>query len=407
MAHDVSAIGMEYVVLAHQLDGYMKKTLGDETTVVDAYFGPSLPDEAHRAVDPDDLLGALRSLHKRARTEVSEEPRRTYLARQLDAMLLMAKLGLEEEVTFQERVRTGLDAEIVMVQSERIEELQEEASRALQRTEPKADLATMAMRWRKRSQATGAEIVELAREAARNARESTQRLLFEFPETEEVEFRAVDDAPWGAYHHYQGNYHALIEINTSLPKSKYGVWGWVTHETYPGHQTQGVARELGYNRGDLGAEATVAVINTPDCTLAEGLADSGTRILTAEHPLSRGERTSEALGDLRRAVGINALVMLQQQKRSETEVLDYLVDAGALEKEYAKPQMRFMADAVWGPYGFTYFVGGWLVRNFFEAAREADLLDEFVRALYKELHTPSTLKTRIRELGLKLPPITG
>lgn len=407
MAPIASTIGKDYVVLAHRVDRYLKKALGEQTTVVDCYFGPPLSDEAQHAVDPDNLLRALRRLRKRVQTDVREQPRRTYLTKQLDAMVLLVRFALEEEITFQERVRTGLDADVITVRSERVEELQEEAFRALLRTEQKADLAAMAMRWRKRSQTTGDEVVDLAREAAKKARQSTQRILFEFPETEEVEFRAVNDAPWSAYHHYQGNYHALIEINIKLPKTKYGLWGWVTHETYPGHQTQGVARELGYNRGVFDLEATVAVINTPDCTIAEGLADSGTRILMAEHPLSEGEQTSEALAELRRATGINALVMLQHQKRSEAEALSYLTDAGALEEEYAKAQMRFMTDTVWGPYGFTYFVGGWLVRSFFEAAREANLLDEFVRALYRELHAPSTLKARIGELGLKLPPITG
>ena len=62
-----------------------------------------------------------------------------------------------------------------------------------------------------------------------------------------------------------------------------------------------------------------------------------------------------------------------------------------------------MIDPIWGPYGFTYFVGAWLVRGFFKAAQDAHLLDEFVKALYYELHTPSTLKTRIQDLDLKLP----
>jgi hypothetical protein len=398
---------MDYVVLAHQLDRYLKKALGEQTTIVDCYFGPPLPEEAQHVIEPDNLLRALRGLRKRVQTGVSEQLRRTYLTKQLDAMVLQVRFGLEEEITFQERVQTGLDTDVITVRSERVEELQEEAHRALLRTEQKADLATMAMQWRKRSQTTGDEVVQLAQEAARKARESTQRLLFEFPETEEVKFRSVNDAPWSAYHHYQGNYKGLIEINTQLPRSKYGLWGWVTHETYPGHQTQAIARELGYNRGEFDVEATVAVINTPDCTIGEGLADSGTRILSADHSLSQGEQISESLADLRRAAGINALVMLQHQKRSEAEALSYFIDAGALEEEYAKAQMRFMTDTVWGPYGFTYFVGGWLVRRFFEAAREANLLDAFVRALYRELHTPSTLKTRIRELGLRLPPLKG
>jgi len=396
-----------YIQLAHKVDHLLKQTHGEDTTVVDCYFGPSLePAPTNtRPPDPDELLSALSSLRHTIRTKIDEEPRRTFLYRQTEALSLLVRFALDEPVSFEERVRVGLDVEVVTVREGRIEELQEEAYRALRRKLRKADLATMAKQWRKRSLITGSELMELVREVAEEARRHTQRLLFRMPEGENVEFREVRDAPWSAYHHYQGNYSALIEVNTRLPRSKYGLWRWVTHETYPGHQTQLVSRELNYRRGTLGLEATIALINTPDCTLSEGLAEAGATILSSERPFSEEEQITSVLEKLRRAVGINAVVMLNRDELSEEEALEYLVEAGALEEEYAKARLPFMTHPIWAPYGFTYYVGSWLVGGFFQAASEANLLDEFIKALYHELHTPSTLKRRIRQLELKLPPL--
>ncbi len=398
------SIGESYVHLAHQLDYYLKQSLGKETIVVDSYFGPSLPSDIPVSNDdPDKLLGLLKNLQTTVRKNVREETKRKYLSHQIEAMILLLRFSLDEPVSFEQRVRIGLDVEPVVVHSERVEELREQTFRMLRRKEMKDDLTTMAARWRKRSLITGSDTIKLAKEAAEKARQSTQQLLFSFPETEQVEFKAVKDAPWLAYNHYQGNYRALIEVNIKLPQSKFSIWGWVCHETYPGHQTQLVSRELGYHSGEFGVEATIAIINTPDCTIAEGLANAGTLILSQERPLSEAEKITAQLGQLRRVVGINALVMLNKQGRSEKEVLEYLMDFGALEEEYAKARLPFMTDPMWAPYGFTYFVGAWLVKGFFVAAQEAGVIDEFVQALYHELHTPTTLKKRIAQLDLKLP----
>lgn len=401
-----SSIGENYVHLAHQVDAFLKEVLGPDTIVVDCYFGPNLPDDLTRTVDPDKLLSAIKALQKAVKVKVETDPRRTFLTKQLEAMGLLVRYALKEKITFEQRVRTGLDVDIVTVRSERIEELTEQAARALRKKVRKADLTTMATQWQKRALISGKEIVEIAQDSAKEARSSTERLLFKLPEDENVEFRPVEKAPWSAYHHYHGNYQALIEINIQLPRSKYAIWGWVTHETYPGHQTQLVAREYDYNRQELDVEATVALINTPDCVIAEGLAGSGATILRENRPLTEAEEITGIIGRFRRAVGINALVMLHHQNLSESEVLNYLIDFGALEEEYAKARMPFMTDVMWGPYGFTYYVGGWLVKGFFEAAQEANLRDEFVKALYHELHVPSTLHARIRELDLKLPPLS-
>lgn len=403
MARNELGIGEVYILLAFETEQFLKNQIGDETIIVDSYFGPPELRPDKKEVDPDSLLKEIDQLQIKVKKHIRENPRRSYLLGQLKSLALLIRYGLDEKLTFEERVKIGLDVDVVTVSNERIDELTEQADRALRKEVLKGDLTVMATRWRKRAMTTGSEIIPLAQEVAMEARQATQMLLFRLPDEERVEFRAVQSAPWSAYNHYQGNFHAIIEINIELPRSKYDLWKWVTHETYPGHQTQLAQKELGYQNGTHNLESTIAIINSPECTIAEGLAETGSDILKEARPLTRFETVSHDLLQLRRAVGINALVMLHQDQRSESEVINYIKNLGAYEHEYAKAQIPFMVHPMWGPYGYTYFVGAWLVRGFFNAAKEAHLLDEFIKALYSETHTPSTLKSKISNLKLKLP----
>jgi hypothetical protein len=395
--------GEDYIQLAFQLDHYLKSQLGDNTIIVDCYFGPPNLRPKKKKVDPDNLMKSIRQLRESIKKQIRENPRRTYLIKQLDAMTLLVKYGLGENISFEKRVETGLDISPVVISTERVEELNEQANRALRKEVLKGDLTSMATRWRKRAMTMGEEIIPLAQDAAADARRATEQLLFKLPPQETVEFRAVPEAPWSAYNYYQGNYQAIIEINIELPRSKYSIWKWVTHETYPGHQTQLVQQESGYHQGTHKLESTIAIINSPECTIAEGIAEAGSDILHDARPLTKPESVSNYLIQLRRAVGINALGMLHKNQRSESEVTEYLQDLGGYEEAYAKARLPFMTDPMWGPYGYTYLVGAWLVRGFFKAAQEAHLTDEFINTVYYEAHTPSTLKSRISDLKLKLP----
>ena len=201
MLSNQGTVGEEYIQLGFMVDAFVKETKGKDFVVIDSYFGPPDFKREYKTPDPDELLKSLHIFRTRIKKEIHEEPRRTFLTKQLDAVALLVRYALDVNVTFDERVRTGLDVEVVTVSSERIEELAEQATRALRKKVLKGDLTSMASRWRKRAVTTGSEIIPIAQEIAMDARQSTQRVLFELPENESVEFRAVPDAPWSAYNY--------------------------------------------------------------------------------------------------------------------------------------------------------------------------------------------------------------
>ena len=108
MESEIFNPGEEYIRLAFQLDHYLKTQLGDNTIIVDCYFGPPNLKPEKKKVDPDNLMKSIRQLRESVKSQIRENPRRTYLIKQLDAMTLLVKYGLGENVSFEERVKTGL-----------------------------------------------------------------------------------------------------------------------------------------------------------------------------------------------------------------------------------------------------------------------------------------------------------
>ena len=59
MASQVNEIGEEYIRLAFQVEYFLKAQIGDDTIVVDSYFGPPEFKPTKQTVDPDSLLNSI------------------------------------------------------------------------------------------------------------------------------------------------------------------------------------------------------------------------------------------------------------------------------------------------------------------------------------------------------------
>ena len=58
----------------------------------------------------------------------------------------------------------------------------------------------------------------------------------------------------------------------------------VAHEAYPGHHTEHTRKEVGLVRRRHWHEETIFLVGTPQCTLAEGLADLGAEVTLGRRP---------------------------------------------------------------------------------------------------------------------------
>src|SRR5262249_55862965 len=148
----------------------------------------------------------------------------------------------------------------------RLEELHAKLDAALPGN---GDLAVRLAAWNETQLVPRDRLLDAFDVLSNELRERTRGLV-ELPDGERVDGVAVTGQPWGAYNWYLGGLASRIELNTDLPFRSYFFAGMVAHEGYPGHHTEHACKEARLF-GELGrVEASVGLIHTPECLVAEG-----------------------------------------------------------------------------------------------------------------------------------------
>jgi hypothetical protein len=181
----------------------------------------------------------------------------------------------------------------------------------------------------------------------------------------------------------------------------------LAHEGYPGHHTEHVLKEQGLFEGASLIEASVLLINAPECVVSEGIATTAAEIIFGAEELERWQRAelypragvaddlpvAEALR-LREAqkalfaVNGNAAWLLHVDAWPVAEVMDYVMRFSSRTHTEAERSIRFLTEPLSRSYTYTYEVGRDLVRA---ALARGDRLAVF-RRLLTELLTPDDLR---------------
>ena len=219
------------------------------------------------------------------------------------------------------------------------------------------------------------------------------RAMFGLPEGERVRFDLVTDRPWSGFNYYEGNLSSCVAINTDLPVLSTAIDHLVAHEAYPGHHTEHCHKEVGlvWERNRL--EQTIFLIGTPECLLAEGLADLGIEVLVGEQrveviePILRSEGVhfdAEAVAAVRRfgeassGVDGNLGLLLHDRGADVDEVAAYAQRWSLVDRDRAHKRVQFITDPTWRAYISCYVEGRPLCRDFVDGdpGRFRRLLDE-------------------------------
>src|SRR5213078_4088195 len=99
------------------------------------------------------------------------------------------------------------------------------------------------------------------------------RATYPLPEAETITYEVVTDKPWSGFNYYEGDYRSTVAVNADLKQQMSGLPRLVAHESYPGHHTEHCRKESGLVAGLNQTEQTIFLVNTPQCLMAEGLAD--------------------------------------------------------------------------------------------------------------------------------------
>jgi hypothetical protein len=253
--------------------------------------------------------------------------------------------------------------------------------------------------------------LEAAVHALSSALRDRVRGRYGLPEVETVHYEVVTDQPWSGFNYYEGNYRSRVAINADLPHRLSQLPHLVAHEAYPGHHTEHCRKELGLVERAARTEHTVFLVNTPECLMAEGLADLGVQASIGE---GWGPWAAEILGDLGlrfdghlaeriaaataplNRVRQDAAILLHDRKADPDEVIAYLQRWSLVSAERAAQQLRFLTHPLWRAYISTYVEGFDLLSRWL-AHRPADqpVEDRFVRLLDEPL-TPRAVATELR-----------
>ena len=141
--------------------------------------------------------------------------------------------------------------------------------------------------WREAHAVPPEQLEPAIRSLADDLRERTQR-LFGLPEGEHVDWVFETDKPWSGFNYYEGGLRSRVAINVDLPVLSLSLGHLVAHEAYPGHHTEHTRKEVGLVRQRRWHEETIFLVGTPQCTLAEGLADLGAEVDV--RPAARADR---------------------------------------------------------------------------------------------------------------------
>jgi len=364
--------------------------------LVDAYYGP--PELAARVeAEPPRPLEQLAAEIRNVVAELDggggepelDASRRSWLRAQLVGLATTAdKLG-GVQVSYLDEVEHCYGVRPTFVPEDDFAE----AHRRLDEVVPgSGPLAERYAAWRE-SQAVPVEQLEPAlRSLADDFRERTER-LFGLPDGEEVEWLLEKDKPWSGFNYYLGGLHSRVAINTDLPVLSPTLGHLVAHEAYPGHHTEHTRKEAGLVRRHGHLEETIFLVGTPQCLLAEGLADLGIEVLLgpdheallAAHlrPLrvpfdAEVVAQVRAAGETLGAVRGNAAWLLHEDGRPVEEVVAYLERWSLLPRARAEKAVQFLTDPTWRAYISCYIDGLRLCRAFTggDPARFERLLSE-------------------------------
>jgi hypothetical protein len=396
-------VPLEYVRLGLRFDRL-------ETGFVDAYTGDpriraQVADEA--APTPQGLRDQARVLIRELDSAALPADRTDYLRGQLTGLECTARKMSEEPVGFVEEVAAYFQVDVVLGDPAVYAAAHAELDGLLPGAGPLAERFAA----HRRREECPPDRLETAVQALSSALRDRVRGRYGLPEVETVHYEVVTDQPWSGFNYYEGGFRSRVAINADLPHRLSHLPHLVAHESYPGHHTEHCRKELGLVDRAGRIEHTVFLVNTPECLMAEGLADLGVQASIGD---GWGPWAAEILGDLglrfdghvaervsAAAAPLNrvrqdAAILLHDRGTDTDEVIAYLQRWSLVSADRAAQQLRFLTHPLWRAYISTYVEGYDLLSRWL-GNRPADqsVEDRFVRLLDEPL-TPRSVAAELR-----------
>ncbi|MEV5830906.1 DUF885 domain-containing protein [Spirillospora sp. NPDC052242] len=385
--------------LGRLVDGFVDCWFGDPGTAARVAAEP-VPDPADLARD---AAGLLRRLPGSGLDPV----RLGFLDAQVRALECSARRLAGEPVTFGAEVAAYFDVEIGLTEPDRYAAVHDEIDALLPGRGP---LAARLHARQDDDRVSPADLERAVRALSAELRDLTGA-RFGLPPGERVEYRVVTGKPWNAFNRYHGGYRSVVELNADAGHGMSALPHLATHECYPGHHTEHCAKEKALVRERGHGEQVISLVNTPQCLVAEGMAEAALEALLGEgwgpwtaRVLERiglhldGEFAERLLPLTTRLLAArqDAAVMLHDRGADVDDVVAYLSRWMLVPETRARHMVGFLTDPLWRAYTVTYIEGARLVRGWLGARPPGQPVADRYRRLLEEPLLPAELAAASR-----------
>ncbi|UUO02860.1 DUF885 domain-containing protein [Mycolicibacterium novocastrense] len=397
---DASTVIREYLLLGLRFErveqGYVDSFTGDPA-LRRAVAAEPQPDPADLARQADRLLGELTWV------DGLERARKDYIGAHLRALACAGRKFAGDQVGFVDEVEAYFDVHIGRGDPERYRQAHRQLDEVLSGPGPLAD--------RMQAYRAAEEIpptrLEECIHAFSSALRDRVRAEYPLPDAETITYEVVSDKPWSGFNYYHGDYKSTVAVNADLKQQMSNLPRLVAHESYPGHHTEHCRKEVGLVEGRGQAEQTIFLVNTPQCLMAEGLADLALYAaigpewgvwageiyadLGLRFDGERAQAVSEATSALAE-VRQDAALMLHDEHRDVDEVVAFLKQWLLVNDQRARQMLRFLSSPLWRAYTSTYVEGYRLLRGWLDERPDDVSLSQRFGTLLDEPLIPSSLR---------------
>ncbi|MGV0788615.1 DUF885 domain-containing protein [Mycolicibacterium sp. XJ2] len=390
----------EYLLLGLRFDrveeGYVDSFTGDPA-LRRAVAAEPQPDPADLARQADRLLRQLTSV------DGLEPARKDYIGAHLRALACAGRKFAGEDVGFVDEVEAYFDVRITKGDPERYRQAHRQLDEVLSGSGPLADRMQA---YRAAEEIPPARLEECIH-AFSSALRDRVRAEYPLPDAETITYEVVTDKPWSGFNYYHGDYKSTVAVNADLKQQMSNLPRLVAHESYPGHHTEHCRKEAGLVEGRGQAEQTIFLVNTPQCLMAEGLADLALYAaigpewgvwageiyadLGLRFDGERAKAVSEATGALAE-VRQDAALMLHDEHRDVDDVVAFLKQWLLVTDQRARQMLRFLSSPLWRAYTSTYVEGYRLLRGWLDERPDEVSLTQRFGTLLDEPLIPSSLR---------------
>ncbi|GGF32499.1 hypothetical protein GCM10007298_30480 [Williamsia phyllosphaerae] len=383
-------------------EGFVDAYTGDPRLRVESVNGP--------APEPVELARRIRDLRGDVAGSDLPEQRRDFVVAHLSAMECSARRFAGEEIGFVDEVRNYFDVDIALGDPDHYRRAHAALSDVLGGS---GDLAERYAAHRTSDEIPGDRVADCVAAFSSALRERV-RAAHPLPDTEIVEFEVVTDKPWSGFNYYLGDFRSRVAINVDLTQHMASLPHLIAHEAYPGHHTEHCRKEEILVAGGQ-REQSIFLVNTPQCLMAEGLADHAlesaigpdwglwAQEIYADLGLrfdgDRAQRISRATGGLL-GVRQDAALLLHDRGADHDTVAEYLQTWLLASQPRARQMLRFLSSPLWRAYITTYVEGYRLLGTWLDADADgpsgSDRAARFGRLLDEPL-TPAALRAELAQ----------